>query len=99
MRITEIKATTVSVPLEVPMRHAAGTHPRRFVRTIVQVFTDEGITGLNVFGMDEESAHGGLEAVQEMGIDDSNIMLFGFGLAGDEDKSRLQNASPWTASM
>jgi ribose transport system substrate-binding protein len=52
-----------------------------------------------VFGMDDESTHGGLEAVQKLGIDDSKIMLFGFGLAGDEDKSRLQKPSPWKASL
>lgn len=50
MKITDIKATTVSVPLEAPLRHAAGSHPGRFVRTIVQVFTDEGIVGLGEIG-------------------------------------------------
>lgn len=50
MKITDIKATTVSVPLEAPLRHAAGSHPGRFVRTIVQVFTDEGIVGLGEVG-------------------------------------------------
>jgi len=50
MKITDIKATTVSVPLEAPLRHAAGSHPGRFVRTVVQVFTDEGIEGLGEIG-------------------------------------------------
>jgi glucarate dehydratase len=41
MRISDIKVTTVTVPLEAPLRHAAGAHWGRFVRTIVQVYTDE----------------------------------------------------------
>ena len=45
MKITDIKATTVTVPLEAPLRHANGCHWGRFVRTIVEVETDEGITG------------------------------------------------------
>src|SRR6187549_1906964 len=35
MKITDIKATTLTVPLEAPLRHAAGCHWGRFVRTIV----------------------------------------------------------------
>lgn len=50
MQITDIKATTVSVPLEAPLRHAAGAHHGRFVRTIVQVFTDDGFMGLGEIG-------------------------------------------------
>ena len=44
MKITDIKATTITVPLEAPLRHANGCHWGRFVRTIVEVETDEGIT-------------------------------------------------------
>ena len=43
MKITDIRATTVTVPLEAPIRHSAGAHWGRFVRTIVEVETDEGI--------------------------------------------------------
>src|SRR5690606_39283303 len=46
MRIPGIRATTVAVPLEAPIRHANGGHWGRFVRTIVEVDTDEGLTGL-----------------------------------------------------
>ena len=55
MRITDIKATTVTVPLEAPLRHAAGTHWGRFVRTIVQVYTDEGLVGLGELGGGESA--------------------------------------------
>ncbi len=50
MKITDIKATTVAVPLEAPIRHANGCHWGRFVRTIIEVETDEGIIGLGEMG-------------------------------------------------
>jgi glucarate dehydratase len=56
MRITDIKATTITVPLEAPLRHANGCHWGRFVRTIIEVETDEGITGLGEMGGGGESA-------------------------------------------
>src|SRR3989449_7344937 len=56
MKITDIKPTTVTVPLEAPLRHANGCHWGRFVRTLVEVETDEGITGLGEMGGGGESA-------------------------------------------
>src|SRR6266700_1506280 len=56
MKITDIKATTVTIPLEAPLRHANGCHWGRFVRTVVEVETDEGITGLGEMGGGGESA-------------------------------------------
>ncbi len=56
LRITALRATTVAVPLEAPLRHAAGAHWGRFVRTIVEVETDQGITGLGEMGGGGESA-------------------------------------------
>jgi glucarate dehydratase len=55
-RITDLRATTVTVPLEAPLRHAAGAHWGRFVRTIVEVETDVGIVGLGEMGGGGESA-------------------------------------------
>ena len=56
MRITNILPTTVTVPLLAPLRHSNGAHWGRFVRTIVEVDTDEGITGLGEMGGGGESA-------------------------------------------
>lgn len=64
MKITDIKATTVTVPLEAPLRHAAGAHWGRFVRTIVEVETDEGITGLGEMGGGGESAEATFRAMR-----------------------------------
>ena len=56
MKITDIRATTVIVPLEAPLRHANGCHWGRFVRTIVEVETDNGLIGLGEMGGGGESA-------------------------------------------
>lgn len=63
MKITNIKATTVAMPLEAPIRHANGCHWGRFVRTIVEVETDEGITGLGEMGGGGESAENAFKAL------------------------------------
>ena len=56
MKITDIRATTVAVPLEAPLRHANGAHWGKFVRTIVEVETDKGLVGLGEMGGGGESA-------------------------------------------
>lgn len=45
MRITDIKARTLFIPIEAPTRHSYGS-PDGFVRTILELETDEGITGI-----------------------------------------------------
>ena len=56
MKIADLRATTVTVPLEAPLRHANGCHWGRFVRTIIEVETDEGLIGLGEMGGGGESA-------------------------------------------
>src|SRR3954447_8456412 len=50
MKITDIRATTVAVPLEEPLLHSNGAHWGRFVRTIVEVEADNGLVGLGEMG-------------------------------------------------
>ena len=64
MKITDIRATTVTVPLEAPLRHANGCHWGRFVRTIVEVETDEGLIGLGEMGGGGESAEAAFRALK-----------------------------------
>jgi glucarate dehydratase len=77
MKITDITATTVSIPLEAPLRHAAGSHPGRFVRTIVQVFTDDGFVGLGEVGGGGTSLEAQFGAVKTLlvGHDPFNLEL------------------------
>jgi glucarate dehydratase len=64
MKISDIRATTVTVPLEAPLRHANGCHWGRFVRTIVEVETDEGLIGLGEMGGGGESAEAAFNALK-----------------------------------
>jgi glucarate dehydratase len=75
MKITDIRATTVTVPLEAPLRHANGCHWGRFVRTIIEIDTDEGITGLGEMGGGGESAEATFRAMKSylVGRDPSQI--------------------------
>src|SRR5881296_2692244 len=89
MKISDIKATTVTVPLEAPLRHAVGCHWGRFVRTIVEVETDVGITGLGEMGGGGESAEASFRAMKAylVGHDPARI-----------EEMRLKIANP-TASL
>ena len=75
MKITDIKPTTVTVPLEAPLRHANGCHWGRFVRTIVEVETDEGITGLGEMGGGGESAEAAFRGLKSYLVGHDPIQL------------------------
>lgn len=62
--ITAIRATTVTVPLEAPLRHANGAHWGRFVRTVIEVETDAGLVGLGEMGGGGESAEQAFRALE-----------------------------------
>jgi glucarate dehydratase len=62
-RIARIRATPVTVPLEAPLRHSNGAHWGRFVRTLVEVETDDGYLGLGEFGGGGESATAAVEGL------------------------------------
>lgn len=64
MEITDIRATTVTIPLEAPLLHANGAHWGRFVRTVVEVETDEGLVGLGEMGGGGESAELAFEGLK-----------------------------------
>jgi glucarate dehydratase len=63
MGIADIKATTVAVPLEAPLRHGAGAHWGRFVRTVVEVIDEEGRSGFGELGGGGESAEAAVLAL------------------------------------
>jgi glucarate dehydratase len=65
MQIADIRATTVTVPLEAPLRHANGCHWGRFVRTIVEIETDTGLVGLGEMGGGGESAEAVFRAMKQ----------------------------------
>jgi glucarate dehydratase len=63
VKIVDIRATTVTVPLQAPLRHSNGAHWGRFVRTIVEVETDNGLIGLGELGGGGESAEAAIRAL------------------------------------
>ena len=63
-RIADVRATTVSVPLEAPLRHAAGAHWGRFVRTIIEIETESGVVGLGEMGGGGQSAQLTVESLR-----------------------------------
>jgi len=83
MKISDIRATTVTVPLEAPLRHANGCHWGRFVRTIVEVETDDGLIGLGEMGGGGESAEAAFRAMKSylVGHDPARLTEMGFLIA------------------
>lgn len=83
MKICDVRATTVTVPLEAPLRHANGCHWGRFVRTIVEVETDNGIVGLGEMGGGGESAEAVFRAMKEylVGHDPARLEEMRFRIA------------------
>lgn len=83
MKIRDIRATTVTVPLEAPLRHANGCHWGRFVRTIVEVETDTGLIGLGEMGGGGESAEATFRAMKTylVGVDPARLEEIRFRIA------------------
>ena len=83
MRIRDIRATPVTVPLEAPLRHANGCHWGRFVRTIVEVETEDGLVGLGEMGGGGESATAAFEGLKPhlLGRDPARLEEMRFLLA------------------
>lgn len=50
MKIIDLKTRCVAIPLNAQLRHNTGVHPGYFLRTILELVTDEGIIGLGEVG-------------------------------------------------
>src|SRR5215468_6123213 len=100
MKITDIRATTVSVPLEAPLRHANGCHWGRFVRTIVEVETDEGLIGLGEMGGGGESAEAVFRAMKSylLGHDPAQLEEVRF-LIANPTASLYNNRTQFLAAL
>lgn len=56
MKITDLRARCVAIPMSAQLRHNRGVHPGYFARTLVELMTDEGIIGLGEVGYDQRKA-------------------------------------------
>ncbi|WP_166346424.1 enolase C-terminal domain-like protein [Phytoactinopolyspora limicola] len=83
MRITDVRATTVTVPLEAPLRHSNGAHWGRFVRTLVEVEADNGLIGLGEMGGGGQSAEAAVQGLRDylVGHDPARTEALRFMLA------------------
>ncbi|MEM1058143.1 MAG: enolase C-terminal domain-like protein [Verrucomicrobiota bacterium] len=50
MKIIDLKARTVAIPLTSQLRHNTGVHPGYLLRTVLELVTDEGLVGLGEVG-------------------------------------------------
>ncbi len=50
MKIVDIRVRCVAIPLNAQLRHNTGVHPGYFLRTILEIITDEGVVGLGEVG-------------------------------------------------
>ncbi|WP_417258626.1 enolase C-terminal domain-like protein [Celeribacter sp.] len=66
MKIVDIRTRCVAIPLNCMLRHNTGVHPGYFLRTIVEVITDEGITGLGEIGGGDQ--RGAIEKIKSRAI-------------------------------
>lgn len=62
MRIVDLRARTVAIPTEGKLRHSTGVHAGYFLRTILELVTDEGIVGLGEVGGGDQ--RGALEKIK-----------------------------------
>ncbi|MCS7314400.1 MAG: enolase C-terminal domain-like protein [Bryobacterales bacterium] len=83
MKIVDLRATPVTVPLHAPLRHANGCHWGRFVRTIVELETDDGLIGLGEMGGGGESSEAAFSALKPyvVGLDPARLEELRFRIA------------------
>jgi len=65
VKIVDIRATTVTMPLEAPLRHSNGAHWGRFVRTVLEIEADNGLIGLGEMGGGGQSAEAAVTGLKQ----------------------------------
>lgn len=75
MKIVDMRVRCVAIPTNAQLRHSTGVHPGYFIRNIVELLTDEGITGLGEVGGGDQ--RGALLKVKEriIGLDPFHLEL------------------------
>lgn len=75
MKIIDLRARTVAIPLTSQLRHNTGVHPGYLMRTVLELYTDEGIVGLGEVGGGDQ--RGALEKLKPriIGMDPFHLEL------------------------
>lgn len=56
MKLVDMRVRTVAIPTNAKLRHNTGVHPGYFLRTVLELVTDEGIVGLGEVGGGDQRA-------------------------------------------
>ncbi len=56
MKIVDMRVRCVAIPLTSQLRHNTGVHPGYFLRTVLELITDEGLVGLGEVGGGDQRA-------------------------------------------
>ena len=56
MKIIDMKVRCVAIPLDCQLRHNTGVHPGYFLRTVLELITDDGVVGLGEVGGGDQRA-------------------------------------------
>lgn len=72
MRITALRATPVNIPFKAPYRYALGS-TASLTKTLVEVDTDEGVTGIGEYAAGDGTAIIALLAERLIGLDPLNL--------------------------
>lgn len=56
MKIVDLRARTVAIPMSAHLRHNTGVHPGYLMRTVLELITDEGVVGLGEVGGGDQRA-------------------------------------------
>lgn len=62
LKITDLRARAVAIPTRGMLRHSRGVHPGYFLRTVIELVTDEGLIGLGEVGGDQRAAFAKIKA-------------------------------------
>ena len=73
MKIVALRPRCVAIPLNALLRSNTGVHPGYFVRTVLEVMTDEGVTGLGEVGGGDQRGPLGKLAPRVIGLDPFQI--------------------------
>ncbi|WP_028548932.1 enolase C-terminal domain-like protein [Paenibacillus sp. UNC451MF] len=75
MKIIDMRTRCVAIPTTAQLRHSTGVHPGYFLRTVLELITDEGIVGLGEVGGGD--ARGALQKLKPriVGLDPFELEL------------------------
>lgn len=69
MKIVDMRVRAVAIPATAHLRHSSGVHPGYFLRTVLELITDDGVVGLGEVGGGDQVAALGRLRERIIGVD------------------------------